>query len=358
MNYPTNSANQFLFSDMFYPKQISHLSPTATAMAITRFKAEMNPFVPSINRKYVFRYSDGFRKLVQYLRNGKGQLPWIYGPQGCGKTSGVSQLAAWFRAELRQVYVSDTTETQDLLCGYIPSEEGGAKLKYYALAKAMDEGHWLLINEFDQLPPSQQKELNQIIEERVAELPNGIRIKAHPNFRLIVSANTNGTGDATGNFGNTEASDVSVPDRFFFVPTDYLEEEEETKLLRDTGVQKLSEIVDTSAISKQAWNSLNQSVNAMVSAIVSYANVIRKSYKAALAGNDGVSYTCSQRVTIEWIEQAVEDMFWEKDPKLGISNAMKKAFQHAFLYGLNPENQILASDTYDEKIGDSLSVLA
>jgi len=351
----------FAFSDLFKQGSIKDLKES---MRNIRFKRseESSPYIPKLNPDYVFEYSDGFRKLFFYLAMGYGLSPWLYGPQGCGKTSVICQLAAWFNVPVRQIYASNTMEAEDMLFGYMPGQDGVLRIRHYALALAMKNGWWFIINEFDLLEPSQQKALNQLIEERVAELPTGERIVAHKNWRLIVTANTNGSGDFTGNNCNVAQSDSSVPARFFFVPCDYLSKEQEKAMLKPVALKTLAKY----GITKESFNNDTETWKHTVSSIehliiptiVDFANEIRDSYRCTISGGAGFPFTLGQRTTIEWTSQAVVDFLWETDSENGIHNAVEKGLNYTFIEGVRPDYQDEVKKVFRDLVGNSLKVSA
>lgn len=359
MKLPTKADPTFVFSDLFNTETISGLKPTMRSMTFNR-KSELSPYTPKLNPNHMFEYSDGFRKLFFYLATGKGLAPWIFGPQGCGKTSGVIQLAGWFKTSVRQVYASNTMEAEDLLFGYMPDHDGVLRIRHYALINAIKNGWWFIINEFDLLEPSQQKALNQMIEERVVELPTGERITAHKDFRLIITANTNGSGDFTGNNCNVGQSDSSVTARFFFYACDYLSPEQERKMLLPVAVEALG----TYGLSKdkcdpETWKHMMSSIeNQIIPTIVDFANEVRSSYRGSMSGGKGLPFTLSQRTTIEWVSQSVVDFLWETDPLNGIHNAIEKGLQHSFIEGVRLDFQKEVKNIFNELVGDSLKVVA
>lgn len=359
MKLPTTQDERFVFSDLFNLDTISSLKEDMRSLSFER-QLEKSPYIPKLNPNHVFEYSDGFRKTFFYLATGKGLAPWLFGPQGCGKTSGICQLGAWFNVPVRQIYASETMESEDMLFGYMPGSDGVLRIRHYALALAMKNGWWFIVNEFDLLAPSQQKALNQIIEERVAELPTGERIIAHKNFRLIVTANTNGSGDFTGNNCNVGQSDSSVSARFFFVPCDYLSPEQEEAMLLPVAYETLNAYgISVDKTDPEVWQHLESTIkNLMIPNIVSYANTIRDSYNMAINGGKGFPFTLGQRTTIEWISESVVDFLWETDPTLGIHNAIEKGLEHAFLKGVRPDYQKEAKDVFNDVVGNSLKVTA
>ncbi|MDV5469036.1 AAA family ATPase [Klebsiella pneumoniae] len=64
----------------------------------------------------------------------------------------------------------------------------------------MREGHLLLINEVDLADPAELAGLNDVLEGRplVIAQNGGEIIKPHPMFRVVVTGNSTGSGDASG----------------------------------------------------------------------------------------------------------------------------------------------------------------
>lgn len=346
MKLPTKDASSFIFSDLL--DDASSVPATLCNMSVKR-ENNFSPFIPKINSNYQFEYNSGLVSLFVYLKTGTGHVPWIYGPQGAGKTSVVDQLAAWFNKELRQIYASDTMEAEDLLYGYMPSEDGGMKVRLFALANAMQNGSWVLINEFDQLPASQQKALNQVLEERVVELPNGRKIIAHKDFRIIVTANTNGTGDHTGNFSQTMSSDTSVPDRFFFVKQGYLDEKKETKLLVSKALEQFKKLL-SSPPNEESVELIEQlAEHNLVYPLVKYANHIRESYFECMEGSGiGVNFTISHRSTIEIIEKSIVQLVLNGLDQSKTVDILKDSVNIVTFLGLTPENKMKAEEIFND----------
>jgi len=162
---------------------------------------------------------------------GGKEAMYIVGPTGSGKTSGVTQVAARLRKPLYSVTAHSRMETPELI-GRFVVVNGSMKWADGPLTMAMKEGHWFLLNEFDYLDPATAAGLNSVLEGNPLEIPEtGEVVLAHPKFRFIATANTNGAGDMTGLYQGTLRQNIAAMDRFFITQVDYPTVEQETTIL-------------------------------------------------------------------------------------------------------------------------------
>jgi cobaltochelatase CobS len=86
------------------------------------------------------------------------------------------------------------------------------------LAVAMREGHLLLINEVDLADPAELAGLNDVLEGRplVITQNGGEIIKPHPMFRVVVTGNSTGSGDASGLYQGVMMQNLAAMDRYRF----------------------------------------------------------------------------------------------------------------------------------------------
>ncbi|EMY6611297.1 MULTISPECIES: AAA family ATPase [Vibrio] len=260
--------------------------------------------VPKIDPKHVFHYDIGFRKVLYYLQHGKGQKPFIYGHKGTGKTSLVKQIAARLGRHLREEYAGEQMEANDWLVRVVAGKNGLEHTEAI-LVEAMRKGHWVLINEFDLMPALEQKRLNDLWENDTITLPCGTPLKAHKDFRLVVTANTNNCGDHSGSYGNLAAGDSSVGDRFFFVKMDYLAREEEERILIDVMKEHCQYI--------GVKGPIDTFQNTLIPSILDYAHDIRESHMKSETGGDssgGLPFSISTRKLISWLESAITEIYW------------------------------------------------
>ena len=143
----------------------------------------------------------------------------IKGPTGSGKSSLVLELAARLGRPVQQVTCSATMEIQDLIGQFRlvkDSDQVVTKFAYGVLPKAMMFGHILLLDEFDYAPPSSISALNAVIQGSplIIEAMGGQVVKPHPDFRLVITGNTGGSGDHQGGYVGTRQHNMAFLDRF------------------------------------------------------------------------------------------------------------------------------------------------
>lgn len=308
-----------------------------------------HPLVPHVDLDYVFR-PQVLKALLPYIQSGTGQVPWIFGLHGTGKTSLVAQLAARFGAPLYDYYVGQKTEVFDMTMMIVPSESGGMEKLPGVIVKAMKEGAWLVINEFDLLDPAEQKMLNGLIEERKYTVPQtGVTIVADKSFRLFVTSNTNGQGNTDGSYLNVEPSCSSVGDRFFFVEVDYLTENEERSILLAVA-KKLAQRQYSHEDDIEADLELSK---LLIDQMLFYAQSIRESYKShiglASVAKVGLPAPISTRTMKEWFRKTYSFLLWEGANSEGFYNAQLDALNVAFIKGQHPEAQSLFLKTFTDK---------
>ena len=110
--------------------------------------------------------------------------------------------------------------------------------QYGALPVAMKQGHILLLNEYDTINPMVANILKPVLDRRptLVILENGGEvIHAHPDFRVVATANTWARGDDSGAFVNTHIQSMADLRRFgAFIRMDFLDPKIEAQMLIDT----------------------------------------------------------------------------------------------------------------------------
>ncbi|KAG6810904.1 hypothetical protein H0H92_009865 [Tricholoma furcatifolium] len=118
----------------------------------------------------------------------------LEGSPGVGKTSLITALANISGHELCRINLSDQTDLIDLFGSDLPVEGGGPgefAWKDAEFLKALQDGHWVLLDEMNLAPQAVLEGLNAVLDHRgtvyIPEL--GRSFVRHPNFRIFAAQN-------------------------------------------------------------------------------------------------------------------------------------------------------------------------
>lgn len=178
------------------------------------------------------------------------------------------------------------------------------KFMYGPLAVAMREGHLLLINEVDLADPAELAGLNDVLEGRplVIAQNGGEIIKPHPMFRVVVTGNSTGSGDASGLYRGVMMQNLAAMDRYRFTKVGYADEEAELSIL-GRATPKLPENVRKG--------------------MVRIANQVRKLFLGENGEDGQISVTMSTRTLVRWAKLSLAFR--------GAPNALEYALDQALL---------------------------
>lgn len=181
--------------------------------------AGSSPFVPK-TKTYI--RDNWFIDIVMHFRFSREPL-YIYGPTGCGKTSGIKYLASLIKYPVYEVTGHARLEFADIVGHHIIDKTGKMDFQYGPLPMAMKSGGIFLINEMDLLDPGVAAGLNSILDGSPLLIPEngGEVITAHPMFRFIATGNTCGSGDDSGYYQGVMRQNVALMDRFVVLMADY-----------------------------------------------------------------------------------------------------------------------------------------
>jgi midasin len=118
----------------------------------------------------------------------------LEGSPGVGKTSLITALANISGHQLCRINLSDQTDLIDLFGSDLPVEGGGPgefAWRDAEFLKALQEGHWVLLDEMNLAPQAVLEGLNAVLDHRgtvyIPEL--GRSFVRHPSFRIFAAQN-------------------------------------------------------------------------------------------------------------------------------------------------------------------------
>ncbi len=237
------------------------------------------PYTPDEDKNYVFPVFSG--DILAWLLYMKEPL-YIFGPTGCGKTSCVKQIVRKLNYPVYEITGHNRLEFPEMV-GHHTIQDGNMHFAYGPLALAMKHGGVFMINEIDLLDPATAAGLNSVLDGAPLTIPEngGEIIKAHPLFKFIATANSNGAGDQTGMYQGILRQNIAFLDRFVLVEAGYLTSDIETELVKK----------HTPALPED-----------LVSKMVKYANAVRKLFigESAEGSDMTIELTMSTRTIIRW----------------------------------------------------------
>ena len=272
------------------PSRIQDLFGIHSQASIRTFVNDGNPNIPKVNDLFVFRH-DFVQTMLAFLQAPHGDALWVQGPTGSGKTEGVLQIAARLNWPVSVVNCSGSTDLEEEIGIITMQVENGQTKSVFqegAFLQAVRQGRIMLFNEFDLLKPQQAAIVNDIVEGRPLRVRanGGEQVRPHPNFRLIVTANSNGCGDRTGLYRGVVQQNLATLDRFRCVRVDYPTPDIEEVILDKASHHQLPR--DT------------------IKKMVHLANEVRHAFTGDGITEGTLAKTISTRVLCRWAIRVVE----------------------------------------------------
>lgn len=123
----------------------------------------------------------------------------LVGETGTGKTTAIKELAFLLNQGFTRVSLTGYT-TPDELIGSKSVKDGATYYENGIITKAMIEGHIVVLDELNAITPDTSFIIHSLLDdEKNIVLPNGDKIKPHPDFRLFATINPDYEGTKTLN---------------------------------------------------------------------------------------------------------------------------------------------------------------
>ena len=222
-------------------------------------QGEADSFVPTKDANYVaWGYHSEIKDIVS---KGIFAPVFITGLSGNGKTTMVEQVCASLKRECIRVNFTAQTDEDELIGGF-RLINGETKFVPGPVLVAMERGAILLLDEID-LGGHLIMCLQSVLEGKGKYIPKiGKYVRPAKGFNVFATANTKGKGDNEGRFVGTNMMNEAFLERFDFTyEQDYASNAVEKKILA-----KYAE-------------SLGVNEDAFIDNLVSWADIIRKSFK-------------------------------------------------------------------------------
>lgn len=196
-----------------------------------------HPDVPVADPNYIFR-KDILIRLLMALAT--GEMAWVHGHTGTGKTTLIEQVAARLNWPVARVAFDSAIDRAELV-GRMELKADGkggtiSEWKPGVLEYALPNGYILLCDEFDHARPDALYTIQPTLERKPLRLleDGGRLVPFHAISRLIATANTAGCGDVSnGLYPTARQPSAATMDRFTqFIEVPYMKPAEEKKLIK------------------------------------------------------------------------------------------------------------------------------
>lgn len=285
---------------------------------------------PKSDPDYVFR-PELVSLIVAAHENDKDKVLFT-GQTGSGKSSAIIESAARLNVPFYRVNFDNEITKADFIGQYILKGDETI-YTYGTLAKAMMEGAWLLIDEWDMGNPGVTAVLQAVLEGNPLMIADtGELIQPADGFRIFSTGNTIGQGDETGLYSGTQVQNFAQLDRFTLVDyVDYPDAKIESKI-----IQRKCNLTDDKLKKRYGVSEISTKDNSdsIIRHIVNTATLIRASFKKG-----EVTTTMSTRTLVN-----IGD-------KLLMFGDIKKAYQVAYLNKLNTEDRQFCTEIIQREWG-------
>lgn len=281
---------------------------------IPAINPELAHYVPAIKDKHHFTL-ETFRDLWEFQNSGfKDGCLFITGPKGIGKSSTTEQFYARLNKPVFKATGHARLELSDLL-GVMGLNKGETVYRYGPLTLAAKHGGVFIFDEADACPPEVLVGLHGILEmgsKLILPENGGELIDIHPDFRVVVTGNTAGSGDYSGNYAGTVIQNSATLDRFNFLEWGYPSLDVEFGIVLDAVPQMLKAQEFVLSLIKVAHQTREGGVEA-----ISTRTLIRWVRKAAAFKGEPIKVSLDRAFTFRLDEEKRSEVYAVASTVLG-----------------------------------------
>jgi cobaltochelatase CobS len=161
---------------------------------------------------------------------------WLAGERSTGKTAFTEQISARLKRKLFRINFDDGMERSEFIGGNIV-KNGSVEWKAGIIAQAIQHtGALVLLDEIGFARPAQLASLHALCERSanraIVIAETGVRIPVASHVAFFCADNSNGHGDASGNFAGVRDQNTAFIDRFSYtLQFEYLPHDDEVALV-------------------------------------------------------------------------------------------------------------------------------
>jgi len=238
----------------------------------------------------------------------------IAGETGCGKTTTVEELGSIANQPVKTQNLRGDIRSSAFIGQQkiVVDPESGQSIVTFVegiLPQAMKNGWWLLLDELDAAPPAILFVLQRVLTHRQLCLDDdhGRVVEAHPNFRIIATANTLGRGDDSGLYTGTNILNEAFLDRFgTVILQDYLGTGKHGSELPDDDAE-LGVVANKSGLNRET-----------IKKMITVARLVRKGKR-----DEECYCTFSTRRLLSWAKKTVAmGGDWDRSSRLTFINKL------------------------------------
>lgn len=248
MNTPTKPQTNAL-TDLAGAIANAHGKPCTAAHAVKINKGSLSSSKTKV-------WMDDVTRNKIALQVSLGHHLWMYGPGGVGKSTIAQAVLEGMGDRFYRFQGHEGVESSDWYGSPEFDSKGNIKVVYSEIVKAMEEGIPIVIEEFNMINPIHKGPLFSMLDDSAmidVQICGDVRrIKKHPGFQVIVTANDNGTGDNLHLYGGGNIENKALVSRFAVMAVGYLPDHlEKEMLIEKTGLKDKSMLTNLVGIANQ-----------------------------------------------------------------------------------------------------------